>query len=315
MYIRLGNPGLRPAFQQNFNLGYTGSYEKGRMLSFSLGYSPTTNSIVNAFYYDELRRRISQYVNVNGVFVMRSNWNFSKVLNGPSKAGASWGLNGSSGYGRSVFFDKAEMVYTKNFNVRQNFNYSRLMMKGRERNRLTASMAVNYNRMLAPSNSSGISSRSFSLLPKLDWSYRLREFIELTTSYGVNYSRLKYGSNTNKTNYTDHIFNSNVNIDISERISLESSLNYRYNGRLPGGSPNRQQWLWNAVASMNLFKNQAGILSFSAFDLLNNTAETNRTISDFYIEDVQMARQRGYFVLSFQYNWTKMNKKKEKSAS
>ena len=162
MYIRLGNPGLRPSFQQNFNLAYTGSYEKGKTLSFSMGYSPTVNSIINAFYYDALRRRISQFVNVDGVFGLRSNWSFSKVIDGPSKAGSSWGLNGSDGYGRSVFFDKSEMVYTKNFNIRQNINYSRLLIKGRERNRLTTSMAVNYNRMMAPSNSTGISPAKFA---------------------------------------------------------------------------------------------------------------------------------------------------------
>lgn len=315
MYIRLGNPALRPAFQQTFNLGYTGSYVKGKTMSFSLGYSPTINSIINASYYDALRRRISQYVNVDGVFGLRSNWNFSKVINGPSKAGSSWGLNGSGGYGRSVFFDKTAMVYTKNFNIRQNFNYSRLMIKGRQRTRLTGSMAVNYNRMTAPSNSSGINSRSFSLLPKLDWNYRLREFIEITSSYGVNYSRLNYGNTSGKTNYTDHVFNSNVDLDLSDRISMETSLGYRFNGRLPDGTPNKQQWLWNLTGSLSMFKNQRGTLSLSAFDILNNSAEINRTITDYYIEDVQMARQRGYFILSFQYNWTKMNKKKEKIAS
>jgi hypothetical protein len=305
---------LKPSFQQNFNIGYSGMYDKGKTLSFSMGYTPTSNSIIHAYYYDALRRRISKYVNVNGVFAWRSNWNFSKIINGPSKAGASWGFNGNGGYGRSVFFDKSEMVYTKNFNIRQNFNYSRLMIKGSERNRLTGSVAVNYNRMMAPSNSSAINSRSFSLLPKIDWSYRLRDFIELTTSYGVTYSRLNYGSTGNNSKYTDHIFNSNLDLEISERMNIETSLNYRYNGRLPAGSPNRQQWLWNASASMSIFRNQAGLISFSAFDLLNNTAEMTRTISDFYIEDVQMARQRGYFILSFQYNWTKINRKKDKAS-
>src|SRR5688572_10187706 len=113
------------------------------------------------------------------------------------------------------------------------------MKKGRERSRLTTSMALTYNRMFAPAQSTGINSRSFGLAPKLDWNYKLREFIDITTTYTIYHSRLDYSNSSNNNfHYTDHTFNSNLEIEVGQRLRVETSLGYRYNGRLPGGSPN-----------------------------------------------------------------------------
>jgi hypothetical protein len=315
LFIRLGNPGLKPSFQQNYNLGYNGFYKEGKTIALSLNYSPVINHIVNAIHFDEFGVRSSQFINVTGIYNIRSNWNFTKVISGPSQAGQSWGTSGNAGFGRSVFFDRNNMLYTRIYNLRQSINFTSRMLKGKQRNNISASLTVQYNRSMSPSNTSGINSKNLGMQPKLDWGFRIKDFIDIITSYSVSYNELNYsGTTLSKQRYADHMASNNLNFQIKKKFTLESNLTYRYNGRLPKGTANREQWLWRMGASVNVFKNQRGLISFSANDLLSNGADITRTIGDNYVEDVQTARQRSYYTLSFQYNWTRMARKKEKTS-
>lgn len=310
LHIRLGNPELRPSFQQQYNLSYTTGYKRGSTASFSMGFYPNSNSIVNAVYFDANRRMISQYINVDGIYSLRSNWNFSRVVNRSGK-GYSWGFSGNATMGRQVFFDQTVIVPTRNYAVRQTFSYSTVAMKSPKKNQLTGSVTFFYNRNFSAVSSSAINSRNLGISPKLSMSYRLMSFADLSVSYQANYQQLNYNAGQNhESTYTDHVLSGQLETEISERFSIGTFIGFHHNGRLPSDAPGREMTLLNLNASLRVFANQRGLVSFSAVDLLNNYTDVNRMVGDNYIEDVQIARQRNYFTISFQYNWTKTTKKK-----
>lgn len=97
LYITLGNPELRPAFSQNFSLGFDAV--KPWVFGISINYGYSSNAISTKTYTDNLGRQISQPVNVSGGddggFSLNINHNFW---------GFDLGFRGNFGYSRSVNF-------------------------------------------------------------------------------------------------------------------------------------------------------------------------------------------------------------------
>ena len=308
LYIRIGNPVLRPSFQQQYNLSYNNNFAEGRIFSLSLIFAPVSNSIVNTVYFDAYRRRIAQYVNVDGIYNISSNWNLTRAPN--LSGGSSWGFSGNASYGRHVFFDNSNLLQTRQFMVRQTISYGKTWKKEKRSHRLTSSTTVSLNRAISPANTSGINSRNFSVSPRVDWLYKMATSTEAGIFYRANHNRLNYNVTlNNQTTFTDHEVNARIERDISKKIVLSSNFSYYFNGRLPSGSANRERWLLNMNASLRLFKNERGLLSVGAVDLLNQGAEISRSVGENFIEDVQSARQAGHYTISFQYNWVKASKK------
>jgi hypothetical protein len=63
--------------------------------------------------------------------------------------------------------------------------------------------------------------------------------------------------------------------------------------------------LLNASITKQLFKNKAGEIRLSAFDLLNQNQNITRTVQENYVEDVNTRVLQRYFMLSFTYNLRK----------
>ena len=75
--IVVGNPNLQQSFVHSFNFRAS-DYKvlKSRNMSFNLNYSTTEKAITNASYVDTLGRRISQSINVDGVYNISANINY-----------------------------------------------------------------------------------------------------------------------------------------------------------------------------------------------------------------------------------------------
>jgi hypothetical protein len=97
LYITLGNPNLRPAFSQNFSLGFDAV--KPWSLNLSIDYGYTNNAISARTYTDSLGRQISQPVNVIG----GDNGGFSFSMN-HKIGGIDLGFSGNAGFSRNVNF-------------------------------------------------------------------------------------------------------------------------------------------------------------------------------------------------------------------
>lgn len=81
--IKIGNPNLKPSFSQNYGINYS-MFGATKSLDFGFQYAPVNSKIINAVFYDDYGRQVSQFVNVNGSYTMggnisaRKNWSTKK---------------------------------------------------------------------------------------------------------------------------------------------------------------------------------------------------------------------------------------------
>ncbi len=76
LYIRLGNPMLKPSFNHSFGMNmYANNYSRQISVNTGLQYGIYRNAVVDEIYFDSIGRQISRPVNTNG------NYNASLYLN------------------------------------------------------------------------------------------------------------------------------------------------------------------------------------------------------------------------------------------
>ncbi len=138
----------------------------------------------------------------------------------------------------------------------------------------------------------------------------------INQSFGFNFSKPKYelgiaGSFVyNKVHYdfqqsaNTHYFKQSWSADFNYRFKndffLITDLDYFINaGRSTGF--NQNIFLWNMALAKKIFKNKAGELKVTAYDVLNQSKGINRTSSDNYIEDTRSNVVPRFFLFSFNY--------------
>jgi hypothetical protein len=65
------------------------------------------------------------------------------------------------------------------------------------------------------------------------------------------------------------------------------------------------------LCTAQVFKDGRGQATFSAFDLFAMNTNLKRVVGKNFIEDVQTNNLRNYFTLRFQYNLSKIERKKQ----
>jgi hypothetical protein len=79
LYIKLGNPDLKPVFIANYRANYSSYNSKANItLTGDVDYTSAQNTIVNALSYDGFGRQVSQYVNINGNYTREISLFFTK---------------------------------------------------------------------------------------------------------------------------------------------------------------------------------------------------------------------------------------------
>lgn len=314
LYIRLGNPNLKTSFSQSYGLNYNFSEagtktSPGTTLTIGIGYSPTSNQIVNAIFYDEYRRQTSQYINVNGVYTMRGNVSLSKYR---SKEKTYQSLMASLGanYGQQVYFQANQLYYSRSQSTSINLNYSK---------RTIAVKATNYavginsgiSRNWTPADMKILNTERFHFSPTLTGSAKLLGFIYANLSYQVSYTKINYHSSLRRNDeYSLHQVNNGLNFQILKKVYAQSNISYQYNTSVPEGTPNGA-FNCNLSAYAQLWHGK-GTVNFTASDLFAQSQNLRRVVGENYIEDVQMDNLRNYFTLKFQYNFNKLEKREKK---
>ena len=82
-----------------------------------------------------------------------------------------------------------------------------------------------------------------------------------------------------------------INVDLRQKIQALSS--------------NVNLVIWNGVISRKLFKKDAGKISFVARDILDQNKGFTRTINSTIISDDRYQRISRYFLLKFEWSFTK----------
>ncbi|MFZ1262834.1 MAG: outer membrane beta-barrel protein, partial [Chitinophagaceae bacterium] len=76
--------------------------------------------------------------------------------------------------------------------------------------------------------------------------------------------------------------------------------------RINAFATNTNLVIWNAGVSKNIFKKDAGKISFIANDILDDNQGFTRTINNTFISDDSFQRISRYFLLKFEWSFNKM---------
>lgn len=120
LYIRLGNPGLKPSFFHNVNINLQ-QYDSKTYWNAGLGFGMVSNQIVYETWFDSVQ--ISRPINSNGNYNVSYNLNFSR-----SWKKKDWSLRitlGNNGYfNRNVSFSNKIENITKTYSLSQRIGLS-----------------------------------------------------------------------------------------------------------------------------------------------------------------------------------------------
>lgn len=312
LFIRIGNPNLRTAFAQNYTVGYTVndfSTEKQNSFSGNLVYSPTSNQIVNAVYYDEFRRQTSQFINVNGVYSLRTNLAMNRNKQ-KDKIAKGWSASSGGSYGQQVYFQAAKQHYSRNYSTNINLAYSRRELVVRAA-RYTVSLGGSFNRNWTPADTKILNTTRLNIAPQLEIGWNLFDFIYANASYRVWYNKIDYHSTLRRNDeYSMHHVNSEIRFQIQKKYWVNTLLFYQYNTRVPEGTP-KNMINCNLSATGQVLKGR-GQFVFTAVDLFAQSTNLRRTVGENYIEDLQIDNLQNYFTLKFQYNFSKLEKREDR---
>ena len=90
------------------------------------------------------------------------------------------------------------------------------------------------------------------------------------------------------------------------KFELSSDVNFDLRQHIDAFAGNTNIILWNAELSKKLFKKKQGKFIFRANDILNQNKGFNRIINSNFVTDQRYQRIARYFMLSFQWTFTKM---------
>lgn len=89
------------------------------------------------------------------------------------------------------------------------------------------------------------------------------------------------------------------------KVEFENTCNIDLRQKLAAFNANSNLIIWNSSLSKHIFKKNAGKISISANDLLNQNKGINRQISSTFISEDHYQRVGQYFLLKFEWTFTK----------
>jgi len=271
LYISRGNPTLTPSFSHRLNT----MYNKTNMKSFSslnvnFDFTYNTNNIVNATWYDKSGVQYSVPMNNDkGTFSTQARIMFNTPI---AKSKFSIMSHSNVSYSNSMSFIGKDGVDGDN-------SESYLNAANFDENRYQKVSANEFLRFVYRDN-----------------------IIELSLGGNARYSQSWYTITTQevKATWTNSVTGS-ANATIPGGIGVVTDGNYTFYYGYDEGY-NEPTFVWNAEVNKQLFKGQA-TLSLKAYDILNQSKNTYRTIADNYVQDVTNNTLGRYVILSFTYRF------------
>ncbi len=168
---------------------------------------------------------------------------------------------------------------------------------------------VSFNRLPSRINGNLNESNTYGFNLGSVLSSNISQKLDFTFTYNLNYNLV---DNTLQpqmnNNYFFQIGSAQFNWEFWKGFFVQNSVTYQnYNGI--SSKISTQYTLWNLNFGKKLFKNKAGEIKLSCYDILNQNTSLNRTVTDTYIEDSNTEVLKQYFMLSFTYNLRNFNGK------
>lgn len=259
--ISKGNPGLKPAFTNNFRLFYNG-YRQERMQSWMahMNFSTTRNSISNMVTYDEKTGgRTTRPENING----------------------KWNMGGGFMFNTSI-----DTLGNWNINTMTDINYIH------DVGYLTLQNAV------GPQKNS---TNNTSIGERLSFSYRNDWLeVEPNGSFTYTHARNKLQSNSDLDTW-QYSYGLNVNITAPWGTSLTTNINENCRRGYNDASMNTNEFIWNAQISQSFLRGRPLTVSLQFYDILKNQSNFSRAISAYSRNDTWYNSINSYAMLKVTY--------------
>ncbi len=107
-------------------------------------------------------------------------------------------------------------------------------------------------------------------------------------------------------NYFSYGVNADFFRELPGNFELRTNLNADLRQRIQAFASNVNLVIWNASVAKKVFKDKSGKISFEANDMLNENKGFTRTISNTFITDDRFQRVSRYFLLRFEWSFSKM---------
>ncbi|ANI89984.1 hypothetical protein A9P82_12225 [Arachidicoccus ginsenosidimutans] len=206
----------------------------------------------------------------------------------PVNLDGSYNLHGSLDYGLPLMSPKS------------NFDFKTDVRNNRSASLIDSSMNFTYNTALSES---------------IRWSTSMDKLFDINVAITPAYNIATYGdiSDDDNLNYYSQSTSFDGTWYAASGWEITSSFDYTfYNGNAPG--QNVSIPLWNAGIIKHLFKDNAGEISISVHDILNENKGVNFQRSENYSQQTMTNILKRYALISFTYNLHKFGVKRSKDA-
>ncbi|MCR5076529.1 MAG: outer membrane beta-barrel protein [Prevotella sp.] len=259
--VSIGNPGLKPAFTNNFRLFYN-SFRQSHAQSFMtfVNFSTTRNAIGNSVTYNaETGARTVQPVNVNG------NWNANAAVmfNTSIDSAGVWNVNTFTrgGYNRYASYLQQNRLSSLEKNI----------------------------------------TNSLTLGERLSASYRISWLeVELDGSVDYTHTKNNLQSASNLSTW-QFAYGGNLMVTLPWNMTLSTDLHENSRRGYNDASLNTNELLWNAQVSQSLLRGNALTLSLQFYDILHQQSNLSRVINATGRTDTEYNSINSYVMLRASY--------------
>ena len=263
--ITMGNPGLKPTFNNSLNLQFQDfNVERLQNVSANLRFNSTLNSIVNQTIYDETTGgRTTMPVNLDG-----------------------WWRNWNTGAGIAYNTALPNQHYKVSSSTNANYSHQEGYVR-------TATDTGDFP--LATTH-------SVSLSERLSGTYQ-NDWLEITLQGSLNYNRAR--NNLQPTaNRDTYIFSYGPSTNIQlPWWNLKISSDIGMNSRRGFSDPefNTNELIWNAQISKSFLAQNAATVSIQLFDILGQQSNVSRVVNATMRSDTWYNTVNSYFMAHFIY--------------
>lgn len=202
------------------------------------------------------------------------------------------------------------MNFSESYNTRLFINYGFLFMP--IKCNLNVIGGIGYTKTPGSINNILTSTSQFNYTGGLVVASNISKNADFTVSYTGNYtisnrsyrgditdllSKMKLISNSETWN---HSISLTSTFTIWERLVLQNTLSQQINTGL-GAGYNQSYMLWNASLGLKVFKNKAGQVKVSVFDLLNQNQSISHSVTNIAISDTRTNTLKRFMLFSFTY--------------
>lgn len=298
--ISMGNPGLKPSWNDNFRINYN-SYNATRQQGIMMGIdgSLTRNAISNRMVYDEttgVRYLRPENINGNwngrGMFMFNSAIGKEKLFNISTNTSLSY--DNSVGYVSSRSSNAATLAMP----------YGNLMPLADA----TATATVNrdyayYNNIFnsAASASEKNTTRTLGVSENLNLSYRKSWFdVGLLGKLNYQHARATVQNNANMDTW-NFSYGANANLIFDFGLSISTDISMSSRRGYTDASMNTNELLWNAQIAQSFLKKKAATISLQFYDILQKQSNISRSLSATQRTDSWSNAINSYFMVHFIY--------------